>query len=250
MFLQSYVLAVCLFRHDPGKAVLQKLVGTAFVFSKAGHFLTARHVLESAIAEAEKHGWRVGLAIKGDNGKSVDTLMCPLDKFEPAPEPYDVAVGWIDYHPDTPIRLKRQEITFWQRIATMGYPASASVVEGEALWMNMRGLKGYVQRPTLPRDMHIGNHPNGFELSFLLSPGLSGAPIFTVPDEVLIGIGVSSFKSEVLDAEIVEVSDDGKEYRERQLKIEQFGFAHDIQGLLDWKPVLFEGASLLEISAS
>lgn len=95
--------------------------------------------------------------------------------------------------------------------------------------------------------MTLGVHPPGFELSFLLGRGASGAPIFTIPDEIVIGVGVGSFKSEELDDEIVDVLDDGVEYREKRLKLEQFGYAHSMMPLLDWRPKLLAGKSLAEV---
>jgi hypothetical protein len=248
MFLQSAVVPVCLYTEEHGKAVLQKHLGTAFFVGKSGYCLTARHVLEQALSEAKKRDCLVGLGVKGDNGKSPDNFVAKVDKFEFAPAPYDIAAAQANYYPNVTIKLDCFAASVWQEIAALGYPESAAVTDKEALWMNIRGYRGYVQRATLPRDLPIGKHPNGYELSFLLGPGSSGAPIFTIPEEILIGVGVGSYKSEHLEDELLEVSDAGKEYRERRLRIEQFGFAHDVQGVLEWRAEIFEGRTLREVA--
>jgi hypothetical protein len=248
MFLQSYVTPICLFVDEDGIANLRKLIGTAFFVGRAGYYLTARHVLEQAFAESVKDGREVGLVVKGNNGELDKDHVVKLNRYEFAPRPFDIAAGWVKYHPHSPFKVKPFEVHMWQEVAALGYPESASIMDGEALWMNLRGYRGHIQRPTVPRDMPSGRHPNGFELDFLLGPGSSGGPVFT-PDEVLIGVGVGSFKSEHLDEAITEIDDDGKVYREQRVRIEQFGFAHDISGLLDWRAEIFGGASLQEVAA-
>lgn len=247
-FLQSYVVPVCLYRMDGTLADLRKAVGTAFFVGRMGFYLTARHVLQQAFAEARQEGLLVGLNVKADQGLSLVNVVQQVVVYENAPDPYDVAVGFGNYIPQTTIKLQPFETAVWQEIATMGYPASSHVMDNGALWINMRGHRGYIQRPTIPRDMHSGSHPNGFELSFLLSPGMSGCPIFTVPDEVLIGVGVGSYRSELIEDDITEVNDNGHTYREQRLRIEQYGFAHDIAGLLDWEADLFGGLTLADIA--
>lgn len=195
-----------------------------------------------------KDGREVGLVVKGNNGELDKDHVVKLNRYEFAPRPFDIAAGWVKYHPHSPFKVKPFEVHMWQEVAALGYPESASIMDGEALWMNLRGYRGHIQRPTVPRDMPSGRHPNGFELDFLLGPGSSGGPVFT-PDEVLIGVGVGSFKSEHLDEAITEIDDDGKVYREQRVRIEQFGFAHDISGLLDWRAEIFGGASLQEVAA-
>ncbi|WP_062945265.1 serine protease [Rhizobium leguminosarum] len=250
IFLQSYVVPVCLYRDEDGIADLRKAVGTAFFIGRMGFYLTARHVLEQAFAEAKTAGMHVGLNVKAEGARSLENRVVAIHLFENAPQPFDVAVGLSNYIPETPITLGPFEPTVWQEVATMGYPASTHVMENEALWINMRAQRGYVQRPTVPRDMHVGSHPNGFELSFLLSPGMSGCPIFTVENETLIGIGVGSYKSELVEDQFTEVQDNGQTYTEQRVRIEQYGFAHDIRGLHFWKAGIFGGLTLLEIASA
>lgn len=246
MYLQSYVVAVCLFERVDGKAELRALEGTAFFIGNRGMFLTARHVIEAAASRVEGTTWEIGLSVKGDNGKSPEERVVPVTQYEFAPRPFDIAAGVAPYRPDTPLHFCQREVSVWQEVATMGYPVSASAKEGEALWMNLRGQRGHVQRTTLPRDMPIGDHPPGIELSFLIGPGMSGAPIFTVPDQIVIGVAVGSNRSEIIDDSVTEIYEDGREFREIRLRVEQNGFAHDIAGLFDWQPSFLNGDHLLK----
>jgi Trypsin-like peptidase domain len=249
-YLQSYVVSVCLVECRGSEVSLKKHIGTAFFFSKAGYFMTAGHVVSDAFSEAASSSLRVGLIVKADNGSSAEPVVFLLDlsDVERAPSPYDITVGHVSYYPDTPLRISSTSLSMWQEVATMGYPASSTVPEVDGLWVNLRGHKGYIQRQTLPRDIHAGDHPNGIELSFLLSPGMSGCPIFTTADEIVVGVGVSSIQSEMLDSQVLEVIDDTKTYRERTIKLEQFGFAHDIAGLLQWRAEIFDGQTLEEVA--
>jgi hypothetical protein len=133
-------------------------------------------------------------------------------------------------------------------VMTLGYPESAIGADFRAKVLNLRCRKGYIQRRIRPGDIHVGKHPDGFELSFLVSPGLSGgAPLFYGGQQKLIGICVASYRSEQIDDSIVEIDNNGHEYRETRLRIEQYGFAHDIRPLFStWRPELLEGKSLSE----
>ncbi|MEQ1496524.1 MAG: serine protease [Novosphingobium sp.] len=248
MFLQSYVVAVCTFERVGGIAEIRSLHGTAFFIGKSGLFLTARHVLEQAAECGRKNSWEVGLCVKGDNGRSKGEEVAVFTSFEYAPAPYDVALGTACYKPDSPLSLGLTEVSIWQEIAAIGYPTSASAKVGDALWMNLRGQRGYVQRTTLPRDMPIGDHPAGIELSFLIGPGMSGSPIFNTQNETVIGVGVGAYRSEQIEDSIEEIDSNGGKYKELRLRIEQHGFAHALNGLLDWYPSMLDGKSLLEAS--
>ncbi|WP_154148447.1 S1 family peptidase [Roseovarius bejariae] len=247
-YLQSYVVPICTYDIDEERADLKRLHGTAFYFGANGFYLTARHVIEAALKAAEQDDVKAGLVVKSNHGQGLESMALDLKQYEFAPQPFDVAVGRSGYFPKTPLRTNMTEAHVWTDIAALGYPDSASVKDQDGLWMNVRGYRGHIQRPTIPRDIAIGTHPNGFELSFLTGPGSSGGPVFCVDTETVIGVIVASFRSEHIEDQVVEVQSNGAEYREMRVRVEQFGFAHDIRGLLDWKADLFEGHTLSEIS--
>lgn len=245
-FLESYVVPVCLGSYDEQGVTLRKLVGTAFFIGNQGYYLTARHVIERAVSEAASNNTHVGLVIKRSQGSSIECDFAKLGLFNWAPKPYDIAVGWVNNAPKSPLKLQFVQATIWQRIAALGYPESATSNELDALWLNLRGYRGYVQRQTTPRDIRSGNHPNGYELSFLTGPGSSGAPVFTVPDEVLIGVAVASYRTEFVEEEFTEVDRGGAKYHEKRVRVEQFGFAHSLENLHHWRPTVLGGKSLEE----
>ena len=98
-------------------------------------------------------------------------------------------------------------------------------------------------------DVPLGEHPDGFELSFLVSRGMSGAPLFIHRggyDEV-VGICVGSVRSEMIEDRHVEIQDNGREYQEISLKVDEYGHAHDVRGLRGWAPISLEGRTLEQI---
>ncbi|WP_144223454.1 serine protease [Mesorhizobium amorphae] len=249
-WLQSYVLPVCIYEPRPDDVFVHTTIGTSFLINRTGYFLTARHVLDQASAAAANAGHRVGLIGKQDEGVSSKSGVAPLIAWQPAPEPFDIAIGKINYSSPTLITLRPFDVEVWQDVGTLGYPISAHGGTPPSFRVNLRALKGYIQRKTHPEDMRIGRHPDGFELSFNVSPGMSGAPVFVHREDMdmLIGVAVSSFRGETTESEISEVDDNGVRFTERRLRIEEYGFAHDIRGLLNWKPSFANGKSLLDLS--
>ncbi len=77
------------------------------------------------------------------------------------------------------------------------------------------------------------DHPYAFEFSFLISNGLSGAPLYIYndlqPNSTIIGICVGTHRSEYRDS------------------IDEYGIAQDLRPLLSWKPSLLKGKVLGEI---
>lgn len=250
IFLETYVVPVCVWESRNGIPYIVTTVGTAFLINDGGLFLTARHVLEQAerlIAGSQRMIAMVG---KSDGGNSPASVLLNFLAIEHAPAPYDVSMVKTGYRAPTVLRLREFTANMWRDVASYGYPVAAHGGTPGNLRLNIRGFKGYIQRETVPEDMHIGTHPNGFELSFNISPGMSGAPVFLHGGEVdtVIGIAVSSFRGETTEAEISEVDDRGQKFTERRLRIEEFGFAHDIRGILDWRPSIAGGATLAELS--
>jgi len=115
--------------------------------------------------------------------------------------------------------------------------------------INLRAQRGHIQRLIAPNELPFDENPPAFELSFLISRGMSGSPIFihSQPRDIVVGVCVSSFRSETIDDEFIEVRDDGSKYVERKMKIEEFGIAHDLRPLLDWKPSVLSGDSLGDV---
>lgn len=172
------------------------------------------------------------------------------DMYSRAPEPFDVAIALTSYMCQSPLTLAPYCVAEWQEVATFGYPIHAISGPLDRLNLNLWCHKGYVQRHLRPEDIHIGRHPEGFELDFLLGRGMSGAPLFVYKGatDIVIGVCIGSIRNEIIEDEFIEIQSDGTKYKELKLKIEEFGLAHDIGPLLEWRPKLLDGASLRDAS--
>jgi hypothetical protein len=250
LFLQSYVVPICTFSSVAKGVIIHDLQGTGFFINGSGLMLTAGHVLADAEEAAAKTKRSVGVVVKGDQGKSPNSFIVQIDAAEHAPKPHDVAILQTKYTGPTQLTLGSKRVTTWQNVATFGYPLNAVSGSPEALRLNVRGHAGYVQRVLKPDDHPFPPNPTAYEISFLTSRGLSGAPLFITqqPIGLVIGVCVGSVRSELIDDQRVEVQADGKTYRETRLRIEEYGVAHDILSLHDWKPKLLNGLTLLDAS--
>jgi hypothetical protein len=112
--------------------------------------------------------------------------------------------------------------------------------------MYARGFKGYVHREVKAGQLPGSPHPDRFETSFRMPPGLSGAPLFVSDGgrHVVIGVCVGVNTSELTDYLVEEVTANGAVNRERRVRIEEYGIAHDLHPLLDSRPPVFKGRTL------
>jgi len=246
--LETYVVPICRFDIGEGKAVIRTFHGTAFFVGESGTFLTARHVIEDAITNVRNHGGFVGLCGKAEDFKSNRAI--PIQNSEFAPAPYDVAVGTTNYRCQSVFTVEKIEVAMWADVAMLGYPSSTLVNSNGAIWMYLRGFKGYVQRTVSPEALPLSTHPCSFEASFPIARGMSGAPLFVHAGrkDIVVGVCVGSNRSETLDYEYVDVDEAGRELRESIRRIEEYGLAHDIRPLVTWSPALLEGKTLGEVS--
>lgn len=250
-YLQSYIVPICTYTPNGGAASFDKLYGSAFLINSNGWCVTAVHVLRAALEEGKENLRQVGIVGKANQGRDNKNVLSPISTYEFAPSPFDVAVFKSPYVANTLFRTENLQVLHWQEVATLGYPENAIGKELTKFRLNLRAQRGHIQRLIFPNELPFGEHPPAFELNFLISRGMSGAPVFihSQPFDIVIGVCVSSFRSELIDDEIVEVNDDGSKYVERKVKIEEYGIAHDIRPLLSWKADIFDGKSLGEMFA-
>lgn len=245
-FLQDYVVPICAYTEKSGQAVISEYCGTAFFINKVGHFLTAKHVVDVCRADRSR---TYGLVVKGPNDAS--NHMAPLTVLEDAPAPWDVSIGFIAMPTTTWVRWPvGSAVAEWSDVATMGYPESALRVSPAQFDIHLRTLKGYVIRQLTGDDYGpSGGQAPGLELSFVVPQGMSGAPLFlqgSGPTFDLVGVCVSSHETEVCEHVHEEVEESGSIFRERRLRVEQYGIAHRVSALADWEPALLNGLSLRE----
>lgn len=248
--MQSVTAPICRGVNKGHSVWIERFHGTGFFISDKGHFLTARHVIEDALDDAERNGGEVYFMPMMGNGSKNYALK--LDACEYADLPHDVAICHVNFRSSTFFRLLTIDVEVWQDIAANGYPVSLSKKDSATYAVRQRFHKGYVQRVIPKGDQAIISPvPNAFEVSFPITKGLSGSPLFVHQNneyETVIGICVGSMPSEIVDFQHSEILEDGKAISEKVVRIEEFGIAHDIRPLLNWKPNILNGQSLQQIS--
>jgi hypothetical protein len=247
-FLQDYVVPICQ-AEISGHAKLTRLEGTAFFINPDGVFLTAAHVLRAIAADSSGLTW--GLNLKGL--KSGDNFFAPLGETELAPVPFDIGIGRVPHNVQSWLTpCSADGVRGWRDVATLGYPASALNTTPGKFNIHLRLLKGYIQREINEDELPVHQpHPHCYELSFAIPNGLSGSPLF-IPhgnDQQLIGVCVTSIDVEIVIDSFTEIDDDGKRFSEKRARVEQYGLAHSILPLWDWRPKLLKGKSLREAMA-
>jgi hypothetical protein len=247
-FLQSFVAPICRYLKGDVDLVVQ-LHGTAFLVSTDGVFLTARHVLEKLFAEINEKGGSAGVFPMQVVAGKPRSLTVPIVDFEYAPVPADIAIFATGYNSSTPFRLVMRTVEVWQDIATMGYPASNANQTSDKFEVQQRAHKGYIQRVIPAGRLHPGQHPDCFELSFPITNGLSGSPLFIYQGEIdeVVGICTHSHESRVVLHSHMNVTEGVAEFSEVVSRVEEFGIAHDLRPLLDWAPSCLNGLKLHQV---
>jgi len=248
-FLQCVVATICRVTVREERLYVEQLHGTGFFVSRKGHLITARHVIEKGNADIAARGGFLAFFPKKDNGSGSWCL--PLVRYEFAPSPFDIAICETNFESKTFYRILGREVGVWQDVAAIGYPMSVVRVTSEAYEVHARFHRGYIQRVLQPGQLLVGKNPQAFEVNFAITQGLSGGPLFIYnpQHDFLIGVCVGSIESRVVAYEEVEVRDGNERFEERVARIEEFGVAHDIRPLCDWRPQLLAGRSLAELSA-
>jgi hypothetical protein len=248
-YLETYMMPVCRFEEAAGTALIRAFHGTAFFINDSGVFLTARHVVENGQKDINAKGGFLGLCVRppGPGGN----VACPIGSVDYADMPYDVCVGRAAGKFRTMLTLANVQVHAWRDVATYGYPETALNVSPTEFWMYGRGFRGYVHREVKKGHLLGTDHPDAFETSFSMPPGLSGAPLFIhqLPRDVVVGICVGVNRGESTEFLLEEVVENGEVRREKRVRIEEYGLAHDLRPLLDWQPAGFGGLTLLAISA-
>jgi S1-C subfamily serine protease len=246
-FLQHYIFPICRYRIQGQMAWVTQLQGTGFFITKNGVYVTARHVVVQGMAAATKEGEQLGICpyLAGSEEK----VVAGLGDFDFAPPPYDIVVGKVNLTTETVFVIDQRDVEVWQDVATIGYPESVVNKTPAEFQLQARAHKGYIQRMVPTGRMPTGTHPDVFEVSFPISVGLSGSPLFIYAGnfDYAIGVCVGSHQSRLVDYEDVVSVTDGKEERQTFYRVEEFGIAHDLRKLIDWKPPCLGGFSLGEL---
>jgi Trypsin-like peptidase domain len=247
-FIQSVIASIVRVRIVDGSGYVERLHGTGFFIGTKGHLLTARHVIEKGQLDCKQNGGFLAFFPKMDDGSSSHCR--PISAVNFAPEPFDIAICATKSPSRTFYRIVPRSIEVWQDVASAGYPMSV-VKQSEGTYeVHTRFHRGYVQRLLRPGDLLIGPNPPAFEVSFPVTQGMSGAPLFIyhTQGDFLIGVCVGSIQSRIVAYEETQVSGPNETYKEQVARIEEIGVAHSVLALTDWKPEMLKGQSLVEYS--
>jgi hypothetical protein len=247
-FVQSVVASIVRVRMENGLGYVEQLHGTGFFISKQGHLLTARHVIEKGQADIKAHGGFLAFFPKMADGSS--SHCHPIQDANFAPEPFDIALCAVGRPSGTFYRIEPRKVEAWQDVASAGYPMSMVKKSTTTYEVHTRFHRGYVQRVIRPGDLLIGPNPPGFEVSFPVTEGLSGAPLFIYnpKHDFLIGVCVGSIQSRVVAYEDVLIHSPTEKTHEQVARIEEIGIAHSVLALVDWKPEMLGGKTLGALS--
>lgn len=245
--LQDYIVPICTATVSATSARYTRVFGTGFFINGEGVILTASHVLRT-VQRPEAEGI-AGISFKGLSSEVTD-FFAPIVDFEYAPEPFDIAIIRIQSQSFSWFEIREErDSTLWKDAATLGYPNNALSIICDYFRINLRALKGYIQREVNDNEIPIlGAHPKLYEISIPLSSGMSGAPLFTCDDnrQQLIGVCIGSYDSEMYNHSIESIADNGEKTIESKIRFEQISYAQSIFPLLSWRPKLLRGQSLGE----
>jgi hypothetical protein len=232
---------------------VEQLHGTAFLVNSDGYFVTASHVLRNGEVDVQENGGQLGIfPMQSMEGKP-QSFTYPILAIEYAFAPFDICVVRTAYKCPTFFRLGQRDVEVWQEVATLGYPVSVTHKSAEHYKVRQRGHRGYVQRWIRAGDGLLGESPSSFELSFPVTRGMSGAPLFIHQrnhTELVIGVCVGSLSTESVDYENVIVEEGGATLKEKKVRVEEFGIAHDVRPLHEWRLEIANGKTLLELGSS
>ncbi len=251
MLLQSFICPLVMYtRNDKGVAELGQLIGTVFFVNEDGVFLTAKHVIDSALSLSKDSGMSIGVVVKGFSEASEESLVAPLVSHEFYSENVDVSIGKVNHRTPTELFFTHEKVAgFFSDVITFGYPIDAV---HEKVFYEDRALKGYIQREVqADRDSGLGNSGcDSYEVNFVVSRGMSGSPLIKVDGNgnfIVTGICVGFNRSHTVDYEHTEVNDSGDVFVESVRKVIEYSRAPIIYTFLEWKPQMLNGKSLIEI---
>jgi len=231
---QDYIVPVIRYSRTAHGIEFSQLLGTAFFINEGGIFLSASHVFSDGLKLCEREGGEIGLIMR-DPERPQQRFLGKIAGWSCADEPSDVVVGITPHRAMSCFMVNSARIWLWQDVFSLGYAESA-VARGENfITPDVRGLKGHIVRKLPSGHLLTKPHPEAYELSFSIPSCMSGSPLVLRWDDeapegapfpllgVCVGTNTISIGGEA---------------------VENYGLAHSISPLLEWKPECLDGLPL------
>jgi hypothetical protein len=144
---------------------------------------------------------------------------------------YDFATG--EFGTDRTVyfyKLEPKKFRIRQDVHTFGWTVHDKVDGTKQL--DARFFKGYIVR-TSDKPLRDDTRST-MEISFAAHSGFSGAPLLCPETGLLVGMLVANSESRIELHSMVEVNDDGKEYKETANRIVELGIAHSNLDIIEF----------------
>lgn len=246
VFPTCWIGAVLSVDLEPAK--IRGFYGTATILGD-DLFLTARHVLDDAVAD----GGTVCVIVTDPDTNEKRVTVAQV--YDPHPSVgVDLALGkywWPDDAGD-PLDLGHPFAgwglaTGWADVKVIGYPDElVGQTRLRQYGFDARFLKGHVTRSLVPGD-HFQVDAQALELSFPIPKGMSGSPVFLeqTGGRYIGGIAVGSIEIATVHHRTLSELEEGKPLREeREQRIVEAGIAVRTSAYLDWAPDILQGKKL------
>lgn len=198
--------------------------GSAFCYRQNSHFLTAAHCVQGIPAKdiwISEHTEHPGSSIRH---------MLEV-RFHPEA---DLAMLITKYRPE-----KRTECftnikhgdPLGIDISAFGYPEDISI--NNSAQETPRLFKGHVQR-SFRHKSHMGFSFVANELSFPCPPGLSGGPVYTLRDNLLVGVVAENLEVSTQRDSYEEIKENGDKTIINNMRITTYGASVNLSLVASW----------------
>ena len=245
----EFVFPICELKPslEPGTFEIAHFLGTGFSIGDNGFFLSAAHVINSAVIDAASQENVIVAMTKRLNDGQRKWFPVKILKVE-SRKGRDLVIGKLDASLPKFFSAENSDAYGWEDVHVFGYPDSRKKGLDGNFEFNPIFLKGYITRRLEAQHVSLPTWTNSCELNFAIPLGVSGSPVFRQgSDHSLIGIALGSVDFTTSLYEYTEVDKDKGTYRENTKQVQQFGVAMRIYDALDWEPEITDGKSLREL---